>query len=583
MEFFGHILSSKGDMAMKKLALIGLVLTVILVSGCARGVTESPEQACIDSGGTVRAGMCCKSVGDFPDICAVGACACAPDNSHEVKICDCGEAKCFDGNTCVPAVHSFQECVEAGYPVMESHPRQCKTPDGRTFTEGEEHCIAPTGEAMSLFEAKEIAVNSECGENLKEPYLEFSVCNADTGTWWIDLDIEKEGCNPACVVDIETKTAEINWRCTGVIPVATEEAAAPAATQPVVCWYGHLVSLPEGAQFDDYLALEPEGAGEMGLEGANAEIEAQIEGLRDKEEPGGYAHFWGTLTCPILDYGGCQLLVTRVRPEGPEGPIFDPDPVEGWEGTVIGWSPIVQFDDYFVPAGDFPVRYGIDSVDPTIASQLASLRDTQTTIRVWGQVTCPAIDSYGTHIMVTRIEVEGEAPAEDKYEGWKTYTSEHGYSLRYPPDCTFGPMPGHCKEKPPEERPPECLCFLNAEDPDRVHLQAFTGEKEDLKGAAFAVDRTVFRPPPGTELIEYVREKYPHFEEIPNEPNAKVGGIPAVRLYTPRSPMAPSCEEIFFIKDDKFFRILMLDVDEEVNRELYDGISSSLEISVETP
>lgn len=32
-------------------------------------------------------------------------------------------------------VNNFQECVNAGYPVMESHPRQCKTPDGRTFVE----------------------------------------------------------------------------------------------------------------------------------------------------------------------------------------------------------------------------------------------------------------------------------------------------------------------------------------------------------------------------------------------------------------------------------------------------------------
>lgn len=25
---------------------------------------------------------------------------------------------------------------------------------------------------------------------------------------------EKPGCNPACVVDIETNETEINWRCT---------------------------------------------------------------------------------------------------------------------------------------------------------------------------------------------------------------------------------------------------------------------------------------------------------------------------------------------------------------------------------
>lgn len=35
----------------------------------------------------------------------------------------------------VPAVASFAECAEAGYPVMESFPRQCRTPDGRTFVE----------------------------------------------------------------------------------------------------------------------------------------------------------------------------------------------------------------------------------------------------------------------------------------------------------------------------------------------------------------------------------------------------------------------------------------------------------------
>ena len=35
----------------------------------------------------------------------------------------------------VPSVSSFDECVRAGYPVMESFPRQCRTPDGRNFVE----------------------------------------------------------------------------------------------------------------------------------------------------------------------------------------------------------------------------------------------------------------------------------------------------------------------------------------------------------------------------------------------------------------------------------------------------------------
>src|SRR3989344_5333702 len=30
---------------------------------------------------------------------------------------------------------SFEECAAAGYPVMESYPRQCRTPDGRVLVE----------------------------------------------------------------------------------------------------------------------------------------------------------------------------------------------------------------------------------------------------------------------------------------------------------------------------------------------------------------------------------------------------------------------------------------------------------------
>jgi DNA-binding PucR family transcriptional regulator len=47
-----------------------------------------------------------------------------------------------------------------------------------------------------------------------------TIYNENTKTWWIDLhpNEEKSGCNPACVVSEATKTAEINWRCTGAVP-----------------------------------------------------------------------------------------------------------------------------------------------------------------------------------------------------------------------------------------------------------------------------------------------------------------------------------------------------------------------------
>lgn len=59
------------------------------------------EQGCIISGGTISTSMCCESASDFPNSCAIGACGCSLENSHEVKVCDCGANKCFDGIKCL--------------------------------------------------------------------------------------------------------------------------------------------------------------------------------------------------------------------------------------------------------------------------------------------------------------------------------------------------------------------------------------------------------------------------------------------------------------------------------------------------
>ena len=72
--------------------------------------------------------------------------------------------------------------------------------------------------AMTEAEAREIAKSCECGESgtLKDT----AFYNDWTATWWIDLDAEKDGCRPACVVSVRTRQAEINWRCTGGLPPA---------------------------------------------------------------------------------------------------------------------------------------------------------------------------------------------------------------------------------------------------------------------------------------------------------------------------------------------------------------------------
>ena len=59
------------------------------------------NKACINADGTVKTQQCCSSASDFPNSCLIGACGCSLENSHEVKVCDCGEGKCWDGTKCV--------------------------------------------------------------------------------------------------------------------------------------------------------------------------------------------------------------------------------------------------------------------------------------------------------------------------------------------------------------------------------------------------------------------------------------------------------------------------------------------------
>ena len=118
---------------------------------------------------------------------------------------------------CPGMVTSFKECAELGYPIMESYPRQCRTPDGDLFVEEIE--VPKPESKLTIEEAMTIAEDSECTE--KGYLTEIYFYNENSHTWWVDLkmkpEFEQEICNPACVVNEADKTAEINWRCTGAL------------------------------------------------------------------------------------------------------------------------------------------------------------------------------------------------------------------------------------------------------------------------------------------------------------------------------------------------------------------------------
>lgn len=91
----------------------------------------------------------------------------------------------------------------------------------RRNTRGSDVCTNSGNTAsMTYTEAKRIAENSNCTSEgiIRDEGREY--CNANTLTWWLpfsSLSNSKPGCSPTCVVNINTKQAEINWRCTGLI------------------------------------------------------------------------------------------------------------------------------------------------------------------------------------------------------------------------------------------------------------------------------------------------------------------------------------------------------------------------------
>jgi len=163
---------------------------------------------------------------------------------------------------------------------------------------------------------------------------------------------------------------------------------------------------------------------------------------------------------------------------------------------------------------------------------------------------------------------------------WQVYENEaYGYSLRFPEECTFGPMPQDCKQPPPKERSEGCLCFLNAENPREIILQAFLGEDE-LTLAGFTIahyETPLYNPPSGTDLVEWLQESFSErLLNVPDDVNAEIGGVPAVRITTPSSPMAVSLEDIFVLSAGRLLQVRMTDVDTEINRQFYDQLLSTL-------
>jgi len=176
---------------MKKIIFTIAIIAIFLVSGCQENKDNSPvpeEQfQCVSDDDCIPLPSDCHSMicinkeyeSDYkkPEVCTE---IFALEAAYKPEDCLCVENKCVNKNL------------------------------GRDNESNE----------LSLEEARKIAEESECIE--KGNLTDSSFYNNYTKTWWINLEMKEEFeldyCNPACVVNEKTKTAEINWRCTGAIP-----------------------------------------------------------------------------------------------------------------------------------------------------------------------------------------------------------------------------------------------------------------------------------------------------------------------------------------------------------------------------
>jgi len=232
-------------------------------------------------------------------------------------------------------------------------------------------------------------------------------------------------------------------------PEPAEEVPEPPITIAVTAWLGHIASLPEGSQYDDFVILSPQGTGEFGLTGATPEIEAEFRTLRDVAEGSSkYVHLWGTLSCDVDDYNGCQLVVDKLRYGYPNTVEED---IEDWVGTITSGTMQGGLSHVFELSGEYPMWYSIHSSDdPTLQAQIESLRDTGAVVKVSGKLLVGFPDVNGTRIEVSELTVieagTQEQPAIETFDptaDWPEFVNaRYGYKFSYPMNATlsfYGP------------------------------------------------------------------------------------------------------------------------------------------------
>lgn len=106
-------------------------------------------------------------------------------------------------------IQNFEECAQNGFPVAESYPRQCRTPDGRMFTE---EIILEEG-LIRIF-------SPMSGEKISSP---LRISGEARGNWFFEADFPVVLTNwDGLIIAEGIATAQDEWMTTDFVPFTAE-------------------------------------------------------------------------------------------------------------------------------------------------------------------------------------------------------------------------------------------------------------------------------------------------------------------------------------------------------------------------
>ena len=100
-------------------------------------------------------------------------------------------------------------------------------------------------------------------------------------------------------------------------------------------------------------------------------------------------------------------VTTEEQASGGYMPPGATEAIADWWGVIKSTEPGAQYDDYFERQDLGQIIYfGIDSMDPTVKSQIEAIRDSGKVAHLYGTLLSNVPDYNGSQIQVDRIEVE---------------------------------------------------------------------------------------------------------------------------------------------------------------------------------